>query len=93
LSIVLIIYIVRKVKHISPKRIPSTKELKKMILPKKDLSKLKEEKEKLEKTIKLLEEEHKEGIISDESFKELKENNEAKLKKIYEEMNEGGESD
>lgn len=86
LALILIIYIVKKVKHISPKNIPSAAEIKKMILPKRNLKMLEDEKDKLEKTLKLLEEEYKQGIISEESYKELKESNERKLKKIYDEM-------
>lgn len=86
--LVLIIYVVKKVKHISPKRIPSAKELKKMVLPRKNLKKLKDEKERLKKTLKLLKEENKEGIISDETYKELKENNQKKLRGIYKKLRE-----
>ncbi|MCD6367885.1 MAG: hypothetical protein J7L45_02245 [Candidatus Aenigmarchaeota archaeon] len=88
LALGLIIYIVRKVKHLSPKKIPGAQEFKRLITPKKDVRKLEEEKEKIEKTLKLLEEEYKEGLISEESYKELKENNENKLRKIVEEINE-----
>ena len=90
LTLALIIYVVKKVKHISPKKIPSAAELKRMILPQRDLKKLEEEKEKLEKTLELLEDEYKEGLISEESYKELKENNEKKLRKIYEELRGAG---
>ncbi|MCD6398740.1 MAG: hypothetical protein J7L08_02360, partial [Candidatus Aenigmarchaeota archaeon] len=88
LSLILIIYIVKKVKHIGSKMIPSTTEIKKMILPKKNLAKLRDEEQKLKKTLELLKEEHDQGMISDESYIELKENNEKKLKKIYDEINE-----
>jgi hypothetical protein len=86
---VVILYVLRKIRAFEKPRIPMPEirtELKKLVLGRETLDKLEKEREKIEKMLVLIENEYKQGIISEESYRELKKKNEEKIKEIEEKM-------
>lgn len=79
--VVLILYMLRKTKTFGKLRV-AVPEIRKMVLGKETLVDLRKEKEKINKMLSLLEKEYRQGIISKESYEELKKTNEEKLRGI-----------
>jgi hypothetical protein len=79
--ITLIVYLLRRTKALERLKI-QIPDLRSLVIGKRLVADLQKEKEKIEKFLSLIESEHVQGIISKESYEELKRKNEEKLAEI-----------
>jgi len=89
IAFILIFYLIRKKVKMAHIRVPGLKvglHIKKLILDGKKLKNLEEELENLKESENLIEEEYKEGLISKESYNELKSKYEEKILNIENEL-------